>query len=342
MFTILGADGKEYGPVTAGKLHEWIAGGRANMQTKARRSGETEWKTLGDFPEFGEFGANSGRGHGVTTTEPTSAPVSTATPTAAPTETPAGAIPVSGDARNIAADLIARAAPLDVFDCLSRSFHLWKSNFLPLVGVTLLVLIVQAVVGFIPILGLVSGLFLNGVFYGGLYYYYLGKMREEPREVGDAFAGFSRALVPLMLTTLLNSVLIIAVLLPSFGPMFFVLVKAAVQGHAAAFPPISALALVGILIGFLVVMYLSISWAFAFALVIDKGLAPWTAMEVSRRVVTKQWFRVFFVMLTGMILSLLGLAGLIVGVVFTLPLMFGAVLYAYEDLCNPPGGGTAG
>jgi uncharacterized RDD family membrane protein YckC len=62
MFTILGADGKEYGPVTAGKMHEWIAGGRANLQTKARRDGETEWKTLGDFPEFSQFGAVSDAG----------------------------------------------------------------------------------------------------------------------------------------------------------------------------------------------------------------------------------------------------------------------------------------
>lgn len=52
MFTILGADGKEYGPVPADKVHEWIRGGRANLQTKARRADETEWKTLGDFPEF--------------------------------------------------------------------------------------------------------------------------------------------------------------------------------------------------------------------------------------------------------------------------------------------------
>ncbi len=52
MFTILGADGKEYGPVSAGRIAEWIAGGRANLQTQARRSGEQEWKTLGDFVEF--------------------------------------------------------------------------------------------------------------------------------------------------------------------------------------------------------------------------------------------------------------------------------------------------
>ena len=52
MFTILGADGKEYGPVATAKIHEWINGGRANLTTKARRDGETEWKALGDFAEF--------------------------------------------------------------------------------------------------------------------------------------------------------------------------------------------------------------------------------------------------------------------------------------------------
>jgi len=52
MFTILGADGKEYGPVSEATIMGWIAGGRANLQTKARRGNETEWKTLGDFAEF--------------------------------------------------------------------------------------------------------------------------------------------------------------------------------------------------------------------------------------------------------------------------------------------------
>jgi uncharacterized RDD family membrane protein YckC len=52
MFTILGTDGKEYGPVSEATIMGWIAGGRANLQTKARRGNETEWKTLGDFAEF--------------------------------------------------------------------------------------------------------------------------------------------------------------------------------------------------------------------------------------------------------------------------------------------------
>ena len=86
MFTILGADGKEYGPVTAGKLHEWIAGGRANMQTKARREGETEWKTLGDFPELSQFGTLAGSNPPIAPAIPVTAlPLTSATNVAADT-----------------------------------------------------------------------------------------------------------------------------------------------------------------------------------------------------------------------------------------------------------------
>ena len=316
MFTILGADGKEYGPVPAARIHEWLNGGRATLATKARRDGETGWKPLGDFAEFAA---------------PPSAPAEP--PPAGSPATPAA--PVTGPIGEIAAAYSARARQIDVFECLSRSFELWKANLLPLVGVALLVLLAQMILGFIPILGLVAGLFLNGVFYGGLYYYYLGKIRGEPREIGDAFAGFSRAFVPLMLATLLTSVLIVAVMLPFFGPFFLVIAKAALSGGHVP-PDLSGVSAGLILLGAIPMLYVATSWAFTFVLVIDKGLGPWTAMEVGRRVVTRQWFRVFFTLLLGGILAMLGLIGLVVGVFFTIPLMFGALLYAYEDLFNPP------
>ncbi|HVZ63822.1 MAG TPA: RDD family protein [Lacunisphaera sp.] len=52
MFIIQGGDGKEYGPVAAPAIAEWIRDGRANLQTKARLARESGWKTLADFPEF--------------------------------------------------------------------------------------------------------------------------------------------------------------------------------------------------------------------------------------------------------------------------------------------------
>ncbi|MBL9210447.1 MAG: RDD family protein [Opitutaceae bacterium] len=52
MFTIIGGDGREYGPVTTEQVRAWIKAGRANLETKARAAGTEDWLTLGDFAEF--------------------------------------------------------------------------------------------------------------------------------------------------------------------------------------------------------------------------------------------------------------------------------------------------
>src|SRR5882724_2420231 len=52
MYRILGADGREYGPVSAEPLRRWIAEGRANAETRTRAEGAAEWKPLAQLPEF--------------------------------------------------------------------------------------------------------------------------------------------------------------------------------------------------------------------------------------------------------------------------------------------------
>jgi hypothetical protein len=51
MFKIIGADQKEYGPVSADELRQWIAEGRANGQSLVQADGGA-WKPLSAFPEF--------------------------------------------------------------------------------------------------------------------------------------------------------------------------------------------------------------------------------------------------------------------------------------------------
>lgn len=312
MYTIIGGDGKEYGPVTADKVRDWLANNQANADTRIKRVDTGTWTTIGQLPEFGTPQA------------------ATAQPAPAAAD-PAAAAPLAGSIAEITAALSANSRTIDVFGCLGRSFEFWKANLLPLVGATVVMMLVQMAASFIPILGLLSGLLLNGVFYGGLYYYYLGKMRGETRTLGDIFAGFSKAFVPLMLANILTALLICIVVAPFFGPVFFEIIKAVMAGSQE--PPDLSGASVGLIfLGMIPVLYLGVSWAFTFVLVIDKGLGPWTAMEVSRRLVTRQWFRVFFVFLLGSILACLGIIALFVGVVFTIPLLIAASMYAYEDL----------
>lgn len=52
MYKIIGADGKEYGPIAADIVRKWIAEGRANAQTKILPEGATEWLTVAQIPEL--------------------------------------------------------------------------------------------------------------------------------------------------------------------------------------------------------------------------------------------------------------------------------------------------
>ena len=58
MYKIIGADGKEYGPIPAEILRQWIAEGRANPMTRVLPDGAADWKSLAELPEFaGALGA---------------------------------------------------------------------------------------------------------------------------------------------------------------------------------------------------------------------------------------------------------------------------------------------
>jgi hypothetical protein len=54
MYKIRGSDQKEYGPVSAEVLKQWIAEGRVNGQTSVLAEGGALWKSLASFPEFSD------------------------------------------------------------------------------------------------------------------------------------------------------------------------------------------------------------------------------------------------------------------------------------------------
>lgn len=58
MYKIIGADGKEYGPISAEQLRQWINQGRVNNSTKVKGETDSDWQTLGTLPDFASTLAN--------------------------------------------------------------------------------------------------------------------------------------------------------------------------------------------------------------------------------------------------------------------------------------------
>jgi uncharacterized membrane protein len=265
MYTIIGGDGKEYGPVSADQVQAWIAGGRANLETKVKALGTDEWKRIADIPGLAAAGA-------------------------------------AGSAAPAAAAVLAgRAGKLDIISCYERSWALLKANFWQLVGVSFLMMVLIGSFGYVHSALVSLYVFFVPALGAGWHYYFLLKIRGQPVTLGDAFAGFSRAYVPLLAIGLLLAIFV------AVGLVFLIL------------PGI----------------YLWIAYSFAYLLAVDKRTGIWESMETSRLTITRQWWQMLGLQLLAIVFFILGFAALGVGIFVAAPLHVGAVVYAYEDLCNP-------
>ena len=52
MYKIVGADGRQYGPVSGEQIRQWIAAGRVESRTPVFAEGAKDWTFVGLLPEF--------------------------------------------------------------------------------------------------------------------------------------------------------------------------------------------------------------------------------------------------------------------------------------------------
>ncbi|HAV62067.1 MAG TPA: hypothetical protein DCY13_06845, partial [Verrucomicrobiales bacterium] len=208
----------------------------------------------------------------------------------------------SAQADQLADELIGNGYGVDVGGCFSRSWQLYQKNFGILTGTTALVLIILSLLHSVPGAGSIVSVALAGVFVAGLSLVFLNVIRGKPAEVNDLFVGFNRGFVPLLVAGILVSIL---------------------TG-------------VGLLLCILPGIYLLVAWMFVYPLILERGFDFWPAMELSRRIVHERWWELFALMLGVGLLLFIGVLVAVVGVFFTAPLAFGAIMYAYEDIFGQP------
>ena len=216
----------------------------------------------------------------------------------------------------LAQEILARDYTLNIRSCIRRGWQLLKGEFWPFVGIAFLFI---ALFGFASSFGgnfirhqsggagpmeVTSGvaMLVWGPLMGGLLFYFLKKIRREPATVETAFCGFSALFLQLFLTGFVTCLLtwlgFVCLILPG--------------------------------------IYLLVAWMFALPLVVDKQLDFWSAMELSRKVVTKHWFKFLGFGIVLQLLIFAGVLALIVGIFVMSPLVLAAMMYAYEDIFGGP------
>jgi predicted Ser/Thr protein kinase len=220
--------------------------------------------------------------------------------------------PPASDAKVIASQILAQDYNLDIGNCLRRGWKLLCANFWPFVGITALMF---ALMGFASSIGgetvrhgpaggssfevgSAIAILVWGPLAGGMYLYLLKKIRGETATIETVFSGFSSRFLQLFLGGFVSHLLI------WLGFMCFIL------------PGI----------------FLFVAWTFTMPIIADKQIDFWSAMELSRKVITKHWFKFLGFTLVSLLLMMAGFVALLIGVLITAPWVVAAHVYAYEDI----------
>ena len=168
---------------------------------------------------------------------------------------------------NSDAEILTRDPELRLGECLGAGWSFLGANagFLagavPLVILTNLPLVALNLI--IPILGPLVMVAFNAVIMGGFYLACLRRLRGEAVSPAGIYSGFTVAFGQLLLTGLVSGLLMecgfCCVILPG--------------------------------------IYLAVAWFFAVPLAADRRMFFWSAMEMSRKVVTRVWFELFILVI---------------------------------------------
>src|SRR5947207_4201053 len=162
MYKIIGTDQKEYGPVTTDQINTWILEGRANGQTLAQAQGSSEWKALLSYPEFASVLA---------------------------AKFPAPPLIGSADPAATANAALARGVDVNVGECLSRGWRLFRNNLGLFLGASLVFLLILFGLGFVPIIGPHAYFLIFVSLQGDFHFFVLQWLRIGPLRILVFFIG---------------------------------------------------------------------------------------------------------------------------------------------------------
>jgi hypothetical protein len=145
---------------------------------------------------------------------------------------------------------------ISIGHCFARGWHLVGQHFGVIAGATLLTWMALTALAMIPYLGPLLLLPLQGPLYASLFLVFLKLIRTGEAAPSDIFINARGNAVQLMLANIIITIL-------------------------------SGFAMIMCVPG----IYLKIAWLLALPLIADRGMEFWSGMEISRKVITAQWFR---------------------------------------------------
>ena len=300
MYSIIGGDGKTYGPVPSSEVERWIREGRADVRTKVRKEGENDWRELGSLEVF------------FPKTETLPPPL----------------------VRRAGPRHVVIQGSLGVRACLSAAWQAYRRDAWRITGVVVLTFLAQFLMNNIPVAGLILAFLFNGPILGGLYYFCRQALHGRATGVGDITGTVRERFLPCFLATTVSNLLAFGPFLLGLIPA--VALAAGAEGldwsKLLERPGLAAAMALPILGGSLAMVYLLFLWSLAVPLAACSSMDFWEALTTSWHGVRANLLRYFILLILLVLLNLVGFLCLVIGLFITIPLSLMASMAAYDQI----------
>lgn len=213
-------------------------------------------------------------------------------------------------------------------ESISKGVDLFKQNIGGFVGYTALYFVILAAAGVVPF----GSILLSPPLAVGWAIVSYRLLKNSHSSFNEFFKGFDD-FGQLVLVGLVTLALILAVIIPM--SIIGITSGAFIVADEPEFTTVGVIMLVvGMLALFIPIIYLSIAWVWAPYFVVFYKMKFWDAMEASRKVISKRWWKFFvFYFVTGLIAGL-GFLFFGIGALFTIPIMYCAQYIVFAEVTN--------
>jgi uncharacterized membrane protein len=171
----------------------------------------------------------------------------------------------------------------------------------------------------------------------GLYLSFFTLRRREPIEFGTLFKGFE-FFGPSLVATLLHAIPVAAIVITTYL-LFYVSFVVAVMAQSQSQDP-NPLGILGVFFTFMLVIMvifvlliiISIGFAFAYPLIVDRRLNGLDAVKLSFKAGMANFWRLLGLLLLNGVMGMTGFAFCVLGMFLVLPITYGAIAVAYEQV----------
>ncbi len=231
-------------------------------------------------------------------------------------------------------------------DYISDGFKLLQQNIGGFIGFSLLYFVIVSIIGQLEqnLTGVQTSFIsyiINALWLPGFYIVASLMVQKKDYSFNNFFDGHKQA-GKLIGVYLLMTIITLIPITPGIVSIVYTdgifeeleLMKEAAENEELYFPEISMQSIILLIVGFVLMLYLQISYVWALPLATLTNLGVWQSLELSRKVVARKFFTYMgFVFLIG-IVNMVGLMLLFIGIIATFPATMCATYLAFDDVFN--------